>query len=76
MRRTMLLTICLCAGACVCCAAGVIGCATKLETGYEPHRLGGLSADDRKAFYADPFSPEAHPPGKPADDGGGIRPGV
>jgi hypothetical protein len=52
------------------------GCATKLETGYEPHRL-GLSADERKAFYADPFTAGAHPSERPTDTGeNSIRPGV
>lgn len=34
------------------------GCASKLETGYEPRRL-GASDDVRRGFYAQPFTPEA-----------------
>jgi hypothetical protein len=34
------------------------GCSSKLETGYEPNRL-DMSLSQRKALYADPFSPQA-----------------
>ena len=34
------------------------GCSSKLETGYEPRKL-GASDEARRGYYADPFSPEA-----------------
>ena len=34
------------------------GCAAKLETGYEPRKLGS-SDETRRGFYAQPFTPEA-----------------
>ena len=34
------------------------GCSEKLETGYEPRRLGASSAE-RRAYYASPYTPEA-----------------
>ena len=34
------------------------GCSEKLETGYDPRRL-GASTEARRGFYAQPFSPEA-----------------
>ena len=34
------------------------GCRSKLETGYDPRRLGASSAE-RRAFYAPPFTAEA-----------------
>lgn len=34
------------------------GCSAKLETGYEPRKLGS-STEARRGFYAQPFSPEA-----------------
>jgi hypothetical protein len=37
---------------------GAAGCSEKLETGYEPRRLGS-SSEVRRGFYAAPFSPEA-----------------
>jgi hypothetical protein len=39
-------------------ALPLTGCSNKLETGYEPNRL-GASPQARRAFYAPPFSPEA-----------------
>lgn len=36
----------------------VVGCADKLETGYEPKKL-GVTPAARRAYYATPFSPEA-----------------
>ncbi len=40
-------------------AAAIGGsCASKLETGYEPRRLGASPAE-RRAFYAPRFTPEA-----------------
>jgi hypothetical protein len=37
---------------------GFAGCSNKLETGYEPRRLGS-SNEVRRGYYAAPFSPEA-----------------
>jgi hypothetical protein len=37
---------------------GVLGCSEKLETGYDPRRL-GASNEMRRGFYAQPFSVEA-----------------
>ena len=34
------------------------GCSSKLETGYEPRKL-GASETERRGFYAGEFSPEA-----------------
>jgi hypothetical protein len=45
----------------IVCAAGFggsMGCSEKLETGYDPRRL-GASNETRRGFYAQPFSPEA-----------------
>lgn len=42
-----------------------VGCASKLETGYEPRKLGATESQ-RRAFYASPYSPEARPEGAPA----------
>ena len=39
-------------------AGGGLGCSEKLETGYDPRRL-GASNEMRRGFYAQPFSPEA-----------------
>lgn len=36
----------------------VSGCASKLETGYKPRKL-GASETERRGFYASPFTPEA-----------------
>jgi hypothetical protein len=36
-----------------------MGCSSTLETGYEPRRL-GASASERRAFYAESFTPEAN----------------
>jgi len=38
--------------------AWAAGCSEKLETGYDPRRL-GASSEVRRGFYAAPFSPEA-----------------
>jgi hypothetical protein len=35
--------------------AGAAGCASKLETGYEPKRL-DMPLSQREALYADPYS--------------------
>jgi hypothetical protein len=37
---------------------GAGGCASKLETGYEPRKLGS-STEVRRGYYAQPFTPEA-----------------
>ena len=42
----------------VICTGGGMGCSEKLETGYDPRRL-GASNETRRGFYAQPFSPEA-----------------
>jgi hypothetical protein len=38
--------------------AALTACSSKLETGYEPNKL-DMSLAQRKALYADPYSPEA-----------------
>lgn len=38
-------------------AAGVTGCVTQLDSGYEPRRLGASEAQ-RRAYYSSPFSEE------------------
>ena len=35
----------------------LIGCQNKLETGYKPNVL-GVSAAERRGYYAQPFTPE------------------
>jgi hypothetical protein len=46
--------------------AGVsAGCASKLETGYVPRKLGATESQ-RRAYYASPYSPQSHPEGGPA----------
>ncbi len=35
------------------------GCATKLETGYEPQKLGTLTPAERRGLYAPDYSIEA-----------------
>jgi hypothetical protein len=37
---------------------GLTGCSSKLDTGYEPRKL-GASDEARRGFYAQPFTPEA-----------------
>jgi hypothetical protein len=39
-------------------AMTLTGCTEKLETGYDPRKL-GASNETRRGFYAEPFSPEA-----------------
>lgn len=34
------------------------GCQSDLETGYKPKKL-GVSDEERRAYYASPFSPES-----------------
>ncbi len=40
------------------CVLLAAGCSSTLETGYQPHRL-GAGPSERRAFYAEPFSPES-----------------
>jgi hypothetical protein len=35
------------------------GCSNKLETGYEPHKLGDLTPAERRGLYAQDFTLEA-----------------
>jgi hypothetical protein len=56
------------------------GCSSKLETGYKP-RLLGSSAEVRRGYYAQPFTPEAKKAekyeqafGTPSGTGNGTRP--
>ena len=37
----------------------ICGCNTRLETGYEPTKLGSMSPTERRGLYAEEFSPEA-----------------
>jgi hypothetical protein len=39
----------------------VVGCSSKLETGYQPQLI-GASAAQRRAYYAIPFTPESQAP--------------
>jgi hypothetical protein len=39
-------------------AIALSGCASELETGYKPKPL-GVSSEERRAYYAPPFSPES-----------------
>ena len=39
----------------------LVGCSSKLETGYQPQLI-GASAAQRRAYYATPFTPEATVP--------------
>ena len=70
MRRSLILIGTALAGALAC------GCSDKLETGYEPHRLGSSSAE-RRAYYASPYTPESIAAEKegnaPAAPGSGFR---
>jgi hypothetical protein len=34
------------------------GCGSELETGYKPQKI-GVSDEERRAYYAAPFSPDA-----------------
>ena len=35
-----------------------VGCQSELETGYKPKKL-GVTEEERRAYYAAPFSPES-----------------
>ena len=62
MRRLRSLqTIGLLGGAALFAASA--GCSSKLETGYEPRQL-GVSAAERKGYYASPYTPEAAAAGR------------
>ncbi len=57
------------------------GCASKLETGYQPRMLGS-SSDVRRGYYAQPFTPEAKKARQYEEDfgatstgGGRVKPG-
>jgi hypothetical protein len=54
-------------------AMTLAGCSEKLETGYEPRRL-GASNEVRRGFYAAPFSPEARKAKEYEQDFGGTTP--
>jgi hypothetical protein len=51
----------------------ISGCSAKLETGYDPHKIGSTS-DERRGFYAAPFSPEAQNSGENQDSFRARRP--
>ena len=53
-------------------AALALGCSEKLETGYDPRRLGS-STEVRRGFYAAPFSPEARKAKEYQQDFGGAE---
>jgi hypothetical protein len=59
-------------------ASGTMGCSEKLETGYDPRRLGS-STETRRGYYAQPFTPEAHKAKEYEQDfgtpGGRAKPG-
>jgi hypothetical protein len=42
-----------------CAFLALTGCSNKLETGYEPRKL-GVSDNVRRAYYATPFTAEAN----------------
>ena len=54
------------------------GCSSKLETGYEPRKLGS-SHEVRRGYYAQPFTPEARAAREYEEDfgtpGGRAKPG-
>jgi len=49
------------------------GCSAKLETGYEPRKIGTTSTE-RRSFYAAPFSPESQNSGDYHDSFRARRP--
>ena len=52
--------------------AALAGCSSKLETGYEPRKL-GASDEARRGFYAQPFTPEAKAARQYEEDFGDVR---
>ena len=58
-------------------AAAAAGCASKLETGYEPRVL-GASDEARRGYYAQPFTPQAKAAKDNEHDFGGtdVRPNM
>gem|GEM_PF-5955473 len=40
-------------------ACAMSGCVSKLETGYEPTKLGSMTPAERRGLYAQDFTPEA-----------------
>jgi hypothetical protein len=66
--------------ACLCAISlcAVVGCSEKLETGYDPRKIGS-SSEVRRGFYAAPFSPEARKAREYEEDfgtpGGRAKPG-
>jgi hypothetical protein len=50
----------------------LVGCSSKLETGYEPRKL-GASDEIRRGFYAQPFTPEAKAAKEYEQDFGDVR---
>ena len=40
-------------------AFAAMGCSSRLETGYEPVKLGNMTPTERRGLYAEEFSPEA-----------------
>jgi hypothetical protein len=51
---------------------GLTGCSSKLDTGYEPRKL-GASDETRRGFYAQPFTPEAKAAKQYEQDFGDVR---
>jgi hypothetical protein len=43
----------------IAAGAALAGCNNKLETGYEPNKVGSLTAAQRRGLYAQDFTPEA-----------------
>jgi hypothetical protein len=58
MKRGPCLSLLVTFGFALAAAAAIVGCSNALETGYKPTPLGAASAD-RRAYYANPFTPES-----------------
>jgi hypothetical protein len=43
----------------IAAGAAAAGCNNKLETGYEPNKVGSLTPAQRRGLYAQDFTPEA-----------------
>jgi len=43
----------------IAAGAALAGCNNKLETGYDPNKVGSLTAAQRRGLYAQDFTPEA-----------------